>query len=381
MSPRSKRRRTGDRCHGTACGQPDCGDCHRDEDAAAGAAAATDTDAAQHQQQSGTGTAGPGPGPKPAPRTAPPSSPPPHTPSPGLAAMIAALEEKALRDLLLQSAASSQEIQRSIKDTYYRQASRPQPPPLLPQPLLTSHLMMQQAAAAAAAASAAAVASTASSSSAPAAAISTRLPATAATATATATATNTNTTASPTLSSHQQMMRPVTNFEHYSKSAWHALNDRELLSLSGSRQYTMAGDVYGDVCDCVNAIDEMTRDDSPLGTKQNAIETLRKIAKTVILAEDTVGYEVRKELQHDSHISDVMVRVAESMTPEERLRTGRRADDKGSLISKLEWVRDEAEGYCLKDAEGFARVLELLRSGFASSGASSTAPIDLTGTS
>ena len=243
--------------------------------------------------------------------------------------MIAALEEKALRDLLLQSAASSQEIQRSIKDAYHRQVSRPQPPPLLPQPLLSSHMQ--------------------------------------------ATATR------PAVPLSQ--MRPVTNFDHYSKSAWHALNDRELLSLSGSRQYTMAGDVYTDICDCVNAIDEMTKDDAPLGTKQNAIETLRKIAKTVILGEDTVGYEVRKELQHDSHISDIMIRVAESMTPEERLRTGRRGDAKGTLISKLEWVRDEAEGLCLKDSEGFSRVLELLKSGFASTTGgqgSSAAPIDLT---
>lgn len=325
MSPRSKRRRTGDRCHGTGCGQPDCGDCHRDEDAVADAGQQPLQQQQQQQQH-------PGPA---------PPSPPSQTPSPGLAAMIAALEEKALRDLLLQSAASSQEIQRSIKDAYQRQVSRPQPPPLLPQPLLSSHMMQ-------------------------------------ASSTITGTTSPITTTTRPAIPTLSQM-RPVTNFDHYSKSAWHALNDRELLALSGSRQYTMAGDVYSDICDCVNAIDEMTKDDAPLGTKQNAIETLRKIAKTVILGEDTVGYEVRKELQNDSHISDVMIRIAESMTPEERLRTGRRADDKGgTLISKLEWVRDEAEGHCLKDSEGFARVLELLKSGFASAGASSTAPIDLT---
>lgn len=304
MSPRSKRRRTGDRCHGTGCGQPDCGDCHRDEDADAG------------QQPLHPAPAAPAAPAQP--------SPPIQSPSPGLAAMIAALEEKALRDLLLQSAASSQEIQRSIKDAYQRQVARPQPPPLLPQPLLSSQATR------------------------PAVPLS--------------------------------QMRPVTNFDHYSKSAWHALNDRELLRLSGSRQYTMAGDVYSDICDCVNAIDEMTKDDAPLGTKQNAIETLRKIAKTIILGEDTVGYEVRKELQDDSHISDIMIRIAESMTPEERLRTGRRADAKGTLISKLEWLRDEAEGHCLKDVEGFARVLELMKAGFASThGSSSAAPIDLTG--
>lgn len=302
--------------------------------------------------------------------------------------MIAALEEKALRDLLLQSAASSQEIQRSIKDAYHRQVARPQPPPLLPQPLLTSHLMMQQAQAQAAAAAVATAQAAAAAAAPSSSSSSTPVTSRAATTRPTTTTTTTTTTTAPAAAASVPIptplsqMRPVTNFDHYSKSAWHALNDSELLSLSGSRQYTMAGDVYGDICDCVNAVDDMTRDDSPLGTKQNAIETLRKIAKTVILGGDTVGYEVRKELQHDSHISDVMIRIAEGMTPEERLRTGRRADAKGTLISKLEWVRDEAEAYCLKDSEGFARVLELLRSGFASTAGStagsSAAPIDLT---
>ncbi|KAI3399140.1 hypothetical protein diail_7719 [Diaporthe ilicicola] len=297
MSPRSKRRRTGDRCHGTDCGQPDCSDCHLEDDGGA----------ADSRQPLASGT---------------PQPPSTTSQPPGLAAMIAALEEKALRDLLLQSASSSQTIQRSIQEAYQRQLARPQPPPLLPQPRLSS----QPARAA--------------------------IP--------------------------LSQMRPVTNFDHYSKSAWHALNDRELLRLSGSRQYTMAGDVYSDICDCVNAIDEMTRSDSPLGTKQNAIETLRKIAKTIVLGEDTVGHEVRKELQNDSNISDIMVRIVESMSPEERMRTGRRADAKGTLIGKLEWVRDEAVQHCFKDSDGLDRVLELMKTGFSSVHGSSTAPIDLT---
>jgi hypothetical protein len=262
--------------------------------------------------------------------------------------MIAALEGKALRDLLLQSAASSQEIQRSIKDAYHRQVSRPQPPPLLPQPLLSTH-MQQAAAAAATRASAGANAS----------------------ANANANAiTGRPAGAAATTTTPLSQTRPVTNFDHYSKSAWHALNDRDLLSLSGSLQHKRAMDVYSDICDCVNAIADIVSKDlpaAPLGTKQNALETLRRIAKTVILGEDTLGHEVRKHFQNDSTISNLMIRIAESMSPEERLRTGKRADAKGgTLVSKLEWVRDQAEGYCLKDCPGFSRVLDLLRSGFAS---------------
>ncbi|ROW08674.1 hypothetical protein VPNG_06468 [Cytospora leucostoma] len=143
-------------------------------------------------------------------------------------------------------------------------------------------------------------------------------------------------------------MQPVINFDRYSKSAWHALNDSEILGLGGSRQYDLSGEVYDCIRGCIMAIDEKTRADSPLGTKQSAIETLRKIAKTINLGEDTIGYEVRKELQDDSDIADVINRVLESMTPEERVRTGDKTDAKGSLADKVEWVRNKAEGYCLE---------------------------------
>lgn len=85
-------------------------------------------------------------------------------------------------------------------------------------------------------------------------------------------------------------VQPVVDFDHYSKSAWRALNNSAILSMGGSRQYVESGHVYGFILECIISIDEKTKADSPLGTKQSAVETLRKIAKTVILGEDTVGH-------------------------------------------------------------------------------------------
>lgn len=158
-------------------------------------------------------------------------------------------------------------------------------------------------------------------------------------------------------------MRPVLNFDSYSKTAWHALNNRALQRLSGSRQYDKAGEVWSEISECVEAIGARTMADSPLRTKISAVETLRKIAKTVMLGEDTVGSEVRKELQDDSEIADIMVRVMESMIPEERVQTGKRRDEKGTLVDKVQWVVDEAEAYCLEGLYGLRSVVEMMKTG------------------
>ncbi|KUI65896.1 hypothetical protein VM1G_02372 [Cytospora mali] len=256
--------------------------------------------------------------PKPAPPATPGASPD-HT----LTQMISGLDAKVLRDLIIKLAPSDPLLARAVEEAHREQATTPsQHPSALEQPRRSTR---------------------------PAIPLS--------------------------------KMQPVINFDAYSKSAWHALNDRKVLGLSGSHQYDAAGDVYDRICGCISAIGEKTRDDSPLGTKQSAIETLRKIAKTIILGEETVGHEVRKELQCDSDIADIIIRILESMTPEERIRTGKKADDKGTLISKFEWVLDEAEGYCLEGLNGLDRALDMMETGLSSprvAQGSSSAPIDLT---
>ncbi|RYC61651.1 hypothetical protein CHU98_g4569 [Xylaria longipes] len=140
---------------------------------------------------------------------------------------------------------------------------------------------------------------------------------------------------------YQQLMRTrrsvVLDFDGYSKEAWHVLNTSSYTEGSGSKQYNSSWEAKSEVCDCITAIGEQTRAESSYGTKLSALETLRKIARTVLLADDTLGHEVRKQFQEDSCIADEMLRIAQSMSPEEQLRAGATSDEKGSLAEKS-WI-------------------------------------------
>ncbi|KAJ8119647.1 hypothetical protein O1611_g10562 [Lasiodiplodia mahajangana] len=152
----------------------------------------------------------------------------------------------------------------------------------------------------------------------------------------------------------------VINFDSYSKEAWHILNTSSYTEGSGSKQFEASFDARSDVVACINSIGDETHPQSSYGTKLSAIETLRKIAKTILLAEDTLGSEVRKEFQHETCLSDIMLRVAESMSPEEQRCAGANTDAKGSLATKLRWVCDEAKSYCLEGFDGLRDVLALI---------------------
>ncbi|KAI3319257.1 hypothetical protein HD806DRAFT_509476 [Xylariaceae sp. AK1471] len=165
-------------------------------------------------------------------------------------------------------------------------------------------------------------------------------------------------------SAYEQQMRMiqarVINFDHYSKDAWHVLNTSEYCDLRGSKQFEAAYEAFTEVESCINAIGEETHPESPYGTKLSALETLRKIAKTVILADDTLGHEVRNEFQHNDCLAVAMLRIVRSMTVEEQRRAGATADEKGSLAAKVRWVCDQAKSYCLEGLDGLDDVLALL---------------------
>ncbi len=153
------------------------------------------------------------------------------------------------------------------------------------------------------------------------------------------------------------------DFDYLSKRAWHALNSDYICGLSSSEQFEAADDVWSSIETCVATIQRKCRKSVTLRTRQSAIETLRKISKTVLLSEDTVGHEVRKIMQFKTCIADVRIEVLEEMEPEDMIATGKRTDGKGSLISKMKWVREEARGYCLDGFNGLDDVLEMLEKG------------------
>ncbi|RYO82847.1 hypothetical protein DL762_006414 [Monosporascus cannonballus] len=144
------------------------------------------------------------------------------------------------------------------------------------------------------------------------------------------------------LACHQLAQAPPINLDSYRKDAWHVLNSSDYTELSDSKQYDAA------------------RDACPLKTKQNALETIRKILKMMLLTCDTLGREVRKDLQWDADIPNVMIRILESMYAEDRIRVGSAADAKGSLAEKIQWILDEAVTYGLKELDSLDRVFELM---------------------
>jgi len=153
----------------------------------------------------------------------------------------------------------------------------------------------------------------------------------------------------------------VIDFDQYSKSAWHTLNTSHYSNLSSSKQYEASWDAFGEVTGCINAIRKKATAQCSYGTKLSALETLRKIAKTILVGTNTLGHEVRKQFQSDDCLIDAMREIAQSMTPEERLRAGaNNLDNKGTLLSKLEWVQSEADGYCIEGLD-VSDVVALLR--------------------
>ncbi|KAI0122877.1 hypothetical protein BJ170DRAFT_115979 [Xylariales sp. AK1849] len=145
------------------------------------------------------------------------------------------------------------------------------------------------------------------------------------------------------------------DFDHYSKQAWHALNtsDYEDFGSAGTDH------AWAQVVRCVKGIGQQTRSDSSFKTKQSALETLRKIMKSILLSGDsTLGHEVLMKLKTDQRIVTTMRTILASMDERARIRVGRSADDKGALWVKVKWVRDEAMKRDLKGMQGLDRVLK-----------------------
>jgi hypothetical protein len=72
------------------------------------------------------------------------------------------------------------------------------------------------------------------------------------------------------------------------------------------------------------------------------LETLRKIGKTIALSKDVVGHEVRIQFQSESCLEMTMLRIAKSMTREERARV--LTDEFEEKLVELEGL---AEDHCI----------------------------------
>ena len=119
----------------------------------------------------------------------------------------------------------------------------------------------------------------------------------------------------------------VLDFDHLSKSAWKTLNvtyDR----LRDSHAYEMTGEAAESIEECFETIRKHCPKNASFKTKENALETLRKIGKSICLSNGVVGHEIRKHYQWGGGLVPVMLDIAQSLTDEEMERLRPWCDDK-----------------------------------------------------
>ncbi|MCJ1282667.1 hypothetical protein MMC26_001992 [Xylographa opegraphella] len=128
--------------------------------------------------------------------------------------------------------------------------------------------------------------------------------------------------------------KKVIDFDHYSKTAWRAINTHSK--------------------SCIMDIRRMCPAEASYGTKKSALETLRKIGKTgCVSGGDVIGSEVQKGFQWDACLEDTMFGIVQTMTQQERDMIM-----KGDFGVKLEELVELSKDYCL--FETLDEVLALL---------------------
>ena len=142
----------------------------------------------------------------------------------------------------------------------------------------------------------------------------------------------------------------VLDFDYLSRSAWKTLNvtyDR----MKDSHAFEMAGEATQSVEGCFETIQKRCPQTASFKTKENALETVGKIGKSICLSHSVIGHEVRKYYQVGGKLVPVILQIAESLTEEEAERLKPWCDDKLVELKRI------ADGYCV--FEGLDEVIGL----------------------
>jgi hypothetical protein len=108
------------------------------------------------------------------------------------------------------------------------------------------------------------------------------------------------------------------DFDYLSKDVWKALNVT-YGKLNGARQYDLAGEAQRVVVGCIETIRRGCATVASYETKLNAVETLRKIGKTICMSgNEIVGREIIKAFESEKILEDTMLAIVQSMTDDER---------------------------------------------------------------
>lgn len=126
----------------------------------------------------------------------------------------------------------------------------------------------------------------------------------------------------------------VIDFDHFSKSCWKALNVT-YSRMAPSKQYMHTQDVVDTIDEAITAIVERSEEAQRLETYKSALETCRKIGKSIILSDPG---EIRKAVIN----SPVLESLAEAIL--DILNTVVMTDE-DALEEGLMWVADNIKGY------------------------------------
>lgn len=134
------------------------------------------------------------------------------------------------------------------------------------------------------------------------------------------------------------------NFDSYSKDCWHTLN-MKYQRLSSSKQYNMMDDILGVLDRSRETIMKKAGPETRWETRRNALETLRKICKSIMLCDEQV---IRHELMKDGlalqEFADSMLELASGMSEGERERYKEEGlyEKLVDLQSECDWETDMA---------------------------------------
>lgn len=119
----------------------------------------------------------------------------------------------------------------------------------------------------------------------------------------------------------------VIDFDHFSKSAWKALNvtyDR----MRDSDAFMMSGEASGSVEGYISRIADQCPPFASFRTKQNALETLRKIAKSICLSVGVIPREVRNGGTTTTLLVEAMKAIIAGLSVGEKEKLQPWAEDK-----------------------------------------------------
>ncbi|KAM0813596.1 hypothetical protein AB5N19_13592 [Seiridium cardinale] len=154
------------------------------------------------------------------------------------------------------------------------------------------------------------------------------------------------------------------DFDQYSKKSWHALHTSDAAkrwaALDEVRRISATSRALETVLGHVSEMRSQIRETTPFDAKLNALETMRKILKSVLLGSNELAGAVRSQLARRGGLGDDVVIVLMCMTEDEMIRAGGTADEKGTLAQKFRWCRDEARKYGLVSLKGLDTVVEMM---------------------